>query len=117
MDIAPEIKMLMELKKIGEWFVNGDTGASSKFLACIFLGGTPDRISYPHDPSDFRRCYEFLELFPESEWDGILNDAGKLSGEWQRIKENWTELVNLYRKEKGLKHAPLLYKKMKELYL
>lgn len=44
-------------ERIIRWFVDGETGLSSKTMASYLgFGVIPKRISYPHDVSDFDRC-------------------------------------------------------------
>lgn len=109
--------MEQTLKKIGEWVVSGDTGASSKFLLCCFLGGNPTMIDWPLDPSDFGRCYRFLELLPKEYKKETLKQAARLSEKWFMLVNNWAcleeiYLLNLHEEDKK---QEILYRKMKEL--
>jgi len=107
------------LKKIGAWINGGDTGMSSKFLCSIALGNAIGQVSYPHDPSDFGRCYRFLGLLTRQESDEVLIKAGRLSDKWASVVANWYQLTALYNEEcRGEAwKAPKLYALMKEIGL
>ncbi|HDL1739521.1 TPA: hypothetical protein PWX06_002329, partial [Mannheimia haemolytica] len=48
--------------KIAWWLANGETGVSSKTMAFYLGYGIRPKIEgYPHDVSDFRRCFLLLE--------------------------------------------------------
>ena len=108
-----------EIKKIGNWLLNGDTGSSSEALCGMFLGGETKYISYPHDPSDLNRCVKFLDCVDESKRYTLIFYMGTKSKQWKAISDNWIELMKLYKKEcrKGWGRAPMLYEKMKEIGL
>lgn len=72
--------------------------------------------SYPHDPSDFMRCYEALKRIP----DGVARlpeVAAKLGGVWAELAPAWAELTALYEEEikRPDKRAPKLYARLQEL--
>lgn len=51
--------------KIAWWLANGETGVSSKTMAFYLGYGIRPKIEgYPHDVSDFRRCFLLLETVP-----------------------------------------------------
>lgn len=105
-------------KKITKWLIEGDVGLSSKTMASIALGDEGCEINYPHDPSDFRRCYLFLsQCIDWRNHKSLLDKLATLSKEWSSIRDNWIELLDLYNQEREKKSAPKLYKKMKEIGL
>ena len=107
---------MKEEKKIAKWLIEGETGLSSKSMASVALGYEGKELNYPHDPSDFRRCYLFLmECIKDHK--ALLDKMALLSEKWASIRDNWLELLDLYTEEHGQKTAPKLYKKMKELGL
>lgn len=103
------------MQKILTWLDGDDTGLSSKFLAQLALGNPLPAIHYPYDPSDFGRCYRFLQVLTEPEQDQVLDLASHRSGEWERLVEYWDELVELYLEELPSGTAPKLYARMQEL--
>lgn len=103
------------LQKILSWLDGDDTGLSSKFLAQLALGNPLPAIHYPYDPSDFGRCYRFLQVLEPDEQDEVLRLASHRSAEWERLIECWDELVELYLEEYPSGKAPKLYERMKEL--
>ena len=58
----------MEDERFLEWLCCGDVGVSSKAIAFIMYGLTPETIlksswtPYPHDAGDFGRCYKLLKI-------------------------------------------------------
>ena len=104
--------------KILKWFIQGETGISSKALAAAVCGLEPDETrvkfgNHPADPDDFKRCVKFLDSVPEARL--YLNRAKALSEVWTRLVEHWDELESLFREEYPTKSAPRLYSRMKEL--
>lgn len=85
------------VKKQYEWLKNGERGMSSDAIFSV-MSGIP--VSYkgrqdaPSDYSDFRRCYELLESIPE--WKPRIKQMAKISQEWERLAEIWTELSDLH---------------------
>ena len=67
--------------------------------------GTDD---YPHDPSDFRRCLNYLGNDHPTWMRGV-------SKVWTTYVDHWDELLDLYGQEKHQRTAPRLYSRMKEL--
>lgn len=111
-------KIQIVLRRIGDWVVNGDVGLSSKCLLSVFLGANPKFIHHPVDPSDFHRCYIFLEKVLDFEDNmPLLFQMSKKSKQWETIWKNYYELRRLYLKGKNQKEALELYKYMKELGL
>ena len=96
-------------------------GRSSKYLCGTLLFGRQKnrKYSYPHipsDPSDFKRCYDFLNLFCTDTQKHILciaSDQNKR--EWGGLVDNWDELCKLYNEEKNQDKAPRLYEFMKSI--
>lgn len=61
---------------------------------------------YPHDSSDFGRCYKLLKIFPD--WKKRIKEMGRLGKIWERIASAWDELELLYE----LKNHEKLYKRL-----
>lgn len=81
-----------------EWFVNGNTGESSKTLALwLAEGKRANRVSYPFDPADFNRCVRLLESVPVLRAN--LHTLPQLSKEWAALYDNWSILEETLRKE------------------
>lgn len=110
---------IRELRKIGTWLAGDHVGMSSKYMAAVFIGGKPERVSYPFDPSDFNRCMKFLECLDKSKRMVFIMGLGMRSKQWSIISDNWYKLERLYREEckTGWDRAPKLYEKMKEIGL
>lgn len=108
----------LEANKVLRWLTGDDTGMSSKYLASISLGLSKEEISYPCDPSDFGRCYRFLDkcINPEK-WEKILSIAAVKSVHWKKIFDNWDGLKRLWEKECNQVTAPELWDCMKKLGL
>jgi hypothetical protein len=107
-----------EMKKIGTWLVDGDTGLSSESMAAVALGGSPSIVHHPHDPSDFRRCVNFLEsCIDPSNRHSLLLQMAHFTAPWHRITANWFTLMAIYKKEKKQHRAPELYERMNALKL
>ena len=107
------------IKKIGLWAAGDDTGNSSKFLCNLALGNLDPDIHYPYDPSDFGRCYRFLELLSVEEAAAVMKLAFHRSEKWQAIVENWVPLTALYLEECVGPNwrAPKLYQLMRDIGL
>lgn len=81
-----------------EWFVNGNTGESSRTLALwLAEGKRANRVSYPFDPADFNRCVRLLESVPVLRAN--LHTLPQLSKEWAALYDNWSILEETLRKE------------------
>lgn len=101
-----------------KWFVQGETGISSKALAAAVCDLEPDQGwakygNHPSDPDDFKRCVKFLDEVPEARKH--LGKVAALSDVWGRLVENWDELEALFREEYPTKSAPKLLERMKQL--
>lgn len=106
------------------WIVGDDTGISSKAIWSRMMGvayASRDHgwDTYPHDPSDFGRCYRLLKLVPE--WRARIEEMASASPEWTALVKHWDELTALYEEEVDTtrhRHrgsAPRLYARMKEI--
>lgn len=101
-----------------KWFVQGETGVSSKALAAAVCDLAPDETwakfgNHPADPDDFKRCVKFLDAVPEARQH--LHKVAALSDVWARLVEHWDELEALFREEWPTKSVPKLYERMKQL--
>jgi len=96
-----------------KWFLNGNTGRSSKFIVSYILYQDKTNYAYPLDPSDLKRCFELLELVPELKPQLFkLSSAGS---EWASLVKNWDILIESLKSELHLDTAPKTYKIMKQL--
>lgn len=111
------------INKIGTWLLYGETGASSIALAAVYLGADARELPCPSDPSDFRRCMNFLrDCIPEEKHKGLVKTLGTLQkksvpGGWRAVSINLSKLIELYEDEKDQQEAPKLYSFMKEIGL
>lgn len=105
-----------------EWIVYGEVGTSSKTIWAVMMGAvklpvTPhDRFlhfSPPADPSDFRRCYNLLLLYPD--WKKRLHEVADIFPEWKPMIEHWEDMEKLYFEELPSGSAPRLYDLMQQL--
>lgn len=78
------------------WFSNAERGMSSETMWHCFMGLKPARICYPHDPSDFSRCYKLLEAVPEWKSRAYMNRLKNLSTEWRNLVDNWEKLTKMF---------------------
>ncbi len=80
-----------------DWFFNGDVGTSSKTILAHMIEinwtGKYGKYNHPHDPSDFNRCLELLERFPE--FSPRLNELSSISPYWAVLVLHWNEIENL----------------------
>lgn len=112
-----------ELVKIGQWLLDGDTGLSSLALASFYLtagndGECASRLPTPSDPSDFKRCVNFLEkCIDKSNQHTLIMEIGQITANWKRVQQEWFVLMDLYNKEKKQESSPELYKFMKKIGL
>lgn len=105
----------MDCEKVGQWLVSGDTGSSSETMAAIFLGAKSGLFSYPHDPSDFGRCWRLVEKIPAMR--EAFPRIGMVYPPIAPFLNHWEELAELYVSalNGGTGKAPELYKRMQEL--
>lgn len=95
-------------KQIIKWLANGETGLSSKTMAFVIgFGVVPKRVSYPHDPSDLRRCMQLLDIAPEMCL--YLDKMSEIHPVWAEIVNNWEELESVYHAEISQKQMPKTY--------
>ena len=96
-----------------QWLLSNDTGISSETICTVMLGEEHSHPDYPHDPSDFGRCYRLLSHFPE--WKDRLQEVADRYPIWGPLVSEWDELTELYLEELPSNRAPKLYARMKEL--
>lgn len=117
---APPLSAPIE-QRADWWKARGDTGISSQTIYAVMAGGSfpPWGPDIPHDPSDFKRCYDLLRLIPE--WKPRMSEMAKVSRDWKRFADAWDELTEIYRRgpdkcmKKGARLYTTLYDKMQEL--
>lgn len=96
-----------------DWLQSGDTGLSSKYMAAVCAGAGGARNEYPHDPSDFGRCYRFLKAVPEARENlHRIKDSGAV---WAAYVDHWVEMERLYEEELSTSKAPKLYALMQRI--
>uniref|UniRef100_A0A6M3J6D3 Uncharacterized protein n=1 Tax=viral metagenome TaxID=1070528 RepID=A0A6M3J6D3_9ZZZZ len=82
------------------WQENGERGRSSELMFCQISGyrayDAYDRNmnNHPHDPDDFRRCYELLIDIPE--WRDDLYKMSHISNVWKKLVDNWDKLTKMF---------------------
>ena len=87
-----------EYKEIIKWFTSSDTGSSSKCLIYFLTIKEVGTKDYPHDSADLGRCIRALEKLPFLQKD--LIKAKEISKVWESIIDNWSLLVDLFKREK-----------------
>lgn len=90
--------------RIAWWITHGEVGLSSKTIWLFFTNTKNNSIdpmhNYPHDPDDFKRCYQLLQLIPE--WRGRLHEMRYLSTPWSNLIQHWDMLSDMFeRNEKS----------------
>ena len=90
--------------KILIWFATGETGISSKAMACAVADLPPDVKwakfgNHPSDPDDFNRCLKFLAAVPEAR--NHLDKVAALSPVWAKLVASWDELEQCFIDEVG----------------
>jgi len=99
------------------WLINGETGASSKTICAVMLYCVDrknlSRYDYPHDPSDFRRCKQLLDVIPE--WRKKLWKVYEMFPIWHGLVTHWDELEALYIEELPSGVGLKLHARMREL--
>lgn len=79
-------------RKLAEWFVSNDTGASSKAVALYLASGVTDGC-VPHDSADFGRCYRLLAHMG---WQDRISEMASATGHWSVLVEIWPQLTAAY---------------------
>lgn len=83
-------------KKLVDWLLSGNTGASSKCMAAHLTGRETDG-NYPHDSGDFGRCVGLLEAVPELR--ERLPKMATCNRYWKAIIAQWAEIEDMPREE------------------
>ena len=73
-----------------KWFVHGDVGESSKIMAARMCGIKEDHPRHPLEPSDLKRCLDFLDAVPDAR--ARLHDMCDVSPQWFRLVSAWKKL-------------------------
>lgn len=87
-----------------DWLASDDTGISSKTIYRHMLGYPVLQPGYPHDPSDFGRCYRLLALMPA--WRARMGEMAAFGKEWARLAAAWDGLTALYEAEVDVSVLP-----------
>lgn len=107
-------------RDIIRWFANGETGMSSKAMACAASGVDPTMKSHPCDPADLNRCIKLVDQVPDVK--SQFPTIAKMSPQWAAVIQHWDRLRTLFHSEAGedwrqAKSAPITYALMKSLGL
>lgn len=114
---ADPTKMANLEARCREWLTSGDTGTSSETIFHVMMG-TPGRArknhsNWPHDVSDFGRCYRLLERFPE--WVERMPEVAQAFPGWGPMVEAWPDLMAFYKEEMGQRNCVKTWERMKPL--
>jgi hypothetical protein len=85
---------LPEKLRANWWLKNSQRGLSSEAVFKVMMASEPQNIkglSHPHDPSDFNRCYQLLQVIPE--WKAKLHLLKPVSPQWSNLVDNWDKLT------------------------
>lgn len=113
---------MQELKdKVLHWFAHGETGISSKAMACAVAGNPPEKShfgNHPSDPDDLNRCLKFLSMVPEARQH--FDKVAALSKTWAKLIARWDEVEQCFLDEVGFnwckaRSAPKTFALMKEI--
>lgn len=90
--------------KILNWFATGETGISSKAMACAIADLQVDKKwagcgNHPSDPADFNRCLKFLDAVPEAKEH--LHKVAAMSVTWAKLVARWAEVEKCFIDEVG----------------
>ena len=113
---APIVDMKLSRREREEWWLrNGEHGMSSESifanLSSIKFSGPV--TSYPHDSSDFGRCYALLQIVPEFKTE--FKNMRKASPMWSKFVDNWDKLTDMYETSLKTGKAPGMYELIKEI--
>lgn len=99
------------LPAVAAWLLDGHRGASSNAMCRRFFGIPGGAgIDHPHDPSDLRRCIDFLDATGSHD---KLPRMADVSEPWSRLVSAWDLLLDSLRSEPVT--APATYALMKKL--
>jgi hypothetical protein len=103
-----------------DWIAYGDVGVSSRTIWAVMVGviqkgPIPCGSAYdvPHDPDDFRRCYNLLKLFPS--WRQRLSRVSAIFPAWTPFVSSWDKIEALFERERSTGLCPETYKLMQQL--
>jgi hypothetical protein len=105
-------------KQVLRWYATGQTGLSSKAMACVACGIVPTDASPPCDPADFNRCLKLVAMVPEIK--DHFHMIATLSKTWEKIISRWDEIEKSFIDEVGFdwcnaKSAPKTYHLIQEI--
>lgn len=95
------------------WHSRGAVGLSSETIYRALTGVAQYSPSVPHDPSDFWRCKQLLDLIPE--WRSQLDRVAAEVPAFSPFVERWDEMEKLYEEEAPTGRCLKLYKLMQQL--
>lgn len=91
------------LQRVDWWYKYAEKGLSSECMFYHFAKKLLPDSNYakmeaytnnPHDPDDFKRCYNLLQVIPE--WKKHINIMKDLSREWSNLVDHWDTLTKMY---------------------
>ena len=106
---------------IKEWIIKGRKGISSETMWAAITGtatggrkgGYSPCYDVPYDPSDFKRCLDFVNECNVSKEQ--LLKVKEIFKWWSPFIDNWDKLVELYKEESPSGRCPKLFLMMQEL--
>lgn len=84
-------------RRVMEWALTGDTGASSLALARRMMGLESSESPHPQDCQDLLRCVQLLDAVPEFRQN--LDKMASLSPAWAGLVHQWPTLEASLRSE------------------
>jgi hypothetical protein len=95
-DAGRELQEVLNRERYVAWLIDGEVGVSSATIWEVMTGRAANYHTpgIPADDSDFGRCYELLERFPE--WKPRLYEVGEHYPEWKPILAIWDRLTRLH---------------------
>lgn len=101
---------------LAAWLECDDKGMSSLYMAHVMYE-TPRWAEqfYPVDPSDFGRCYRFLEAVDGARDRLDIMGLPACGRVWRDLVAAWEELERLYLEELPTGRCPKLYARMQEI--
>ena len=100
------------------WFYGPDAGISSLTIFKVLSQHgnllPPDfRPDVPHDPADFERCHNLLQILPA--WRERLVEVAQQYPGWTKLVDAWDELTALWLTEAPSGNCTKLYQRMQKL--
>lgn len=113
--VEPKADLSKSVKeRVSWWWQNSERGSSSEAMWYHLAGAKshPNK-NHPHDPDDFKRCYNLLEVIPE--WKKDLDKLRELSPQWSKLVDKWIILTELYEVQLETKEDKGMFDLMQEI--